>query len=55
MRQIEGNYHSERRISLYIKDDYVRGTHAEHHHRHAATIYAAGHADGGILKHGIKL
>lgn len=55
VRQIEGNYHSERRISLYIKDDYVR-------ERMLNTITATlqrfmpqGMLTEGILKHGIKL
>lgn len=55
VRQIEDNYHSERRISLYIKDDYVR-------ERMLNTITATlqrfmpqGMLTEGILKHGIKL
>lgn len=55
VRQIEGNFHSERRISLYIKDDYVR-------ERMLNTITATlqrfmpqGMLTEGILKHGIKL
>ncbi len=55
VRQIEDNFHSERRISLYIKDDYVR-------ERMLNTITATlqrfmpqGMLTEGILKHGIKL
>ena len=55
IRKIEGNYLSQRRVSLYIKEDYIR-------QRMINTIVDTLKAfmpmempGGGILKYGIKM
>lgn len=55
VRQIEGNYHSGRRISLYIKDDYIRERMLNAITATLQRFMPQGMLTEGILKHGIKL
>ena len=55
IRKIEGNYLSQRRVSLYIKDDYIRQRMLNTIVDTLKAFMPKGMMGEGILKYGIKL
>ena len=55
VRKIEGDYLSLRRVSLYIKDDYVREMMLNTVVNVLKTFMPNGMLNEGIVKYGVKL